>query len=190
MTSTHDRPERARVRALDEGGGTLWHPERLLAAAGGVEQVAAFRYVVVEEAVDDLLVLQVWAWPHVDASGRLFWDPAAPPLEVAVHRPLLHAQVYAHQLKRAPRVGDAFAGTLGVEAEALAVAVVEDLRDVFPDGLFDVSAEAHQVAKLAYQGSLAAIAAPRPGQPEERVRLSGTVKHLQLTAPAVSTPSP
>ncbi len=168
----------------DEGARRPWRPERLTAVLGE-GRVQELRYVVLEELVDHIAVLQAWPWPVVDDEGRLTWpleQLTAGPLEIATDVLRLRQQCYRASVQRVPRSGDTFAGRVAdraVPREGL----VEDLRDVFPDGLYDLSAEAHQAAKLAYQGALAAIGPPQGRAARERSVLRGRAPHLTIVAP-------
>jgi hypothetical protein len=142
----------------DDEHGVVWLPERLLQAGVGVG-AAQLQYVVVEEMVDGLASLLAWEWPLVDTKGRLFWHPSAQdhPVELSVPlRRLVHQLYEAGGLRRDPRCGDTFAARVDTTATD-DDAPVDDLRAVFPDGVYDLSAEAHQAAKLSYQGALADI---------------------------------
>jgi hypothetical protein len=151
----------------DAEDGVLWLPERIQQAGLPPDEVARLRYVVVEELVDGVASLLAWSWPHVDGRGRLFWRPSEQDQPVEISAPLRHLawQVYdAAELERQPRCGDTFAARVVAPDQPF----VEDLREVFPDGVYDLSPEAHQAAKLAYQGALADLR-ERPYEQDEPV---------------------
>jgi hypothetical protein len=60
-------------------------------------------------------------------------------------------------LQRRPRPGDTFAVRLTAVAGWGKDAPTEDLTDLLPGAVYDVSADAREAAKLAYQGSSAAV---------------------------------
>lgn len=159
-----------------------WRPERLTRT--GLRVHEGLRYLVVEEVVDGICVLLAWPWPHVDRQGRLTWSTDdADPLEIVVPLEQLRDQVYRGRLQRDPRCGDTFAGALATTVPVPATGLVDDLRPLFPDGLYDVSADAHTAAKLAYQGGLADVPPPPAGEPPERAPDRGRAPHLSLAAP-------
>lgn len=167
---------------LTEAEGAPWRPERLIRA--GLQVDDRLRYVVVEEVVDGISVLQVWPWPRVDGKGRLSWaTDERGPVELAVLVEQLRDQLYRGRIRRKPRCGDTFAGVLGDGAPDSEARLVGDLRPLFPDGLWDVSADAHAAAKLAYQGALADVEPPPAGEHAQRLPDRGHAPHLSLAAP-------
>ncbi|MGZ5398743.1 MAG: hypothetical protein ACXWDM_01940 [Nocardioides sp.] len=105
--------------------------------------------------------LMCWPWPLADSRGRLFWAPDAEEqvLTAAVPQRLVRLQLYRpNQLLRRPRAGDTFAARIASSAPGWAEdRPVEDLADIFPGPVYDVSAEAREAAKLAYQGASSAV---------------------------------
>lgn len=137
-----------------------WFPSGLrkhVADAGDLR--GGWCYVVLEEIIDGVALLLRWPWPLADDEGRLFWhqDDDDEVREASVPVVVLRDELYRpSKVRRPPRVGDTFAvrraGTAGWDGPG----VVTDLRDLFPDDVFDVSAEARLAARLAYGGSLVA----------------------------------
>lgn len=130
------------------------------------------RYVVVEEIVDGLAVLEVSAWPRLDRDGRLHFkgEPWAlaesvDNLETVVSEARTqHAQAGAD---RPLRIGDVFMVS-GLEEGA------ESLEEA--DAIVDVSATARSAAKAALYGAVAStvteeyaeeIAVEGPTEPPE-----------------------
>ena len=79
-------------------------------------------------------------------------------MSAAVPQRLVRLQLYApNHLQRRPRAGDTFAvrltGTSGWGEET----EVADLAAILPEAVYDVSADAREAAKLAYQGASAAV---------------------------------
>ncbi|PVG80861.1 hypothetical protein DDE18_20990 [Nocardioides gansuensis] len=116
---------------------------------------------MVEEVVGATIELMRWPWPHADSRGRLFWTPDAEEkvMTAAVPQRLMRLQLYRpNQLLRRPRAGDTFAARISSPAPGWAGDVqVDDLADIFPGPVYDVSAEAREAAKLAYQGASSAV---------------------------------
>jgi hypothetical protein len=63
-----------------------------------------------------------------------------------------------NRIRRAPRCGDTFAAPHGA-GRPWTDALVDDLRDLLGEGgVYDISADAREAAKIAYHSSLGAIA--------------------------------
>ena len=180
------------VTSPTEGDGVPWMPEciRKIVDDPGVLR-RDWAYIVLEEIVDDTVELISWAWPLADQNGRLFWPPddERQPADASVPRPLLQAQLYtANKIERSPRAGDTFACPRGGPGWSQA-GLVTDLRLLFPANAFDISADAREAAKLAYEGALAAVHRGNPKDPlllaAERERLKTTVPPLEIGPPSV-----
>jgi hypothetical protein len=134
-----------------------WFPHSLHPyAADAAELRESWCYVVLEEIVDRTALLLRWPWPLADGKGRLFW-PAADQDRVSqasIPVSVLERQLYKRRLRRSPRIGDTFAMRMVEGAAWREGATVDDARDLLPDLVLDVSADAREAAKLAYQGSL------------------------------------
>lgn len=141
--------------------GPPWWPPSLRGAVRRAEKLREeWQYVVVEEVVGATVELMRWPWPSADRYGRLFWDDDAVDLvmSAAVPQRLVRLQLYApNHLQRRPRAGDTFAGRLTSTAGWGDDAPFEDLAALLPGAVYDVSADAREAAKLAYQGSTAAV---------------------------------
>jgi hypothetical protein len=116
---------------------------------------------VVEEVVGATIELMRWPWPLADNQGRLFWasDAEEHVMTAAVPQRLVRLQLYRpNQLLRRPRAGDTLAARISSSAPGWAEdRHVEDLAELFPGPVYDVSAEAREAAKLAYQGASSAV---------------------------------
>lgn len=170
---------------------TPWVPEDLPVSA---QETAGWTYVVLEELIDGLALLRRWPWPVVDALGRVRWlhgtehqtDSAT--IDVG----LLAAQLYteANRIDRRPRCGDTFAvpAHAGMKWRG---ARTQDLRDLFGEsGVFDITADAREAVKIAYQASLAAVQPARPDDPSHqrhrevvRARAENPLRPLTVAAP-------
>lgn len=143
-------------------------------------------YVVLEEMVDDVALLRRWPWPRVDQLGRLVWPDGGEhdtdAVTIDIER--LRTQLYLpNRILRVPRVGDTFcvAPPRG-EQPRWRNRHVRDLRTVFPGDVYDVSADAREAAKLAYQAGLAAVIPP--GKVDSAERTAGLrVLRVRATAP-------
>lgn len=105
--------------------------------------------------------LMRWPWPCADSRGRLFWtsDAEEHVMTAAVPQRLVQLQLYRpNHLLRRPRAGDTFAARISSPAPGWAGDLqVDDLAKIFPGPVYDVSAEAREAAKLAYQGASSAV---------------------------------
>jgi hypothetical protein len=140
------------------------------------------RYLVVDEIVGDTVTLAVSAWPGSDEHGRVRFPAGRPGQHLLVHGRELRDRLYEGWLRRGPRVGDAFAATLGADvAERLKRTgeVVLDrstrLSDTLEGEVADLTAEARNVAKLAFYAAIAGVqphgqaedlGQVRPGKPQ------------------------
>jgi hypothetical protein len=171
-----------------------WAPEALPINRHEVDQ---WTYVVLEEVVDEIALLRWWPWPTVDRLGRLVWtggtehDTDA----IAVDLELVKAQLYtANGLQREPRCGDTFA-IQRVAGHHSRSRRLHDLRDVFGTGkLYDISADAREAAKIAYQSSVGAIQRAPEVDPVakeavaaelQRRKRPGRLRPLYLGAPLI-----
>ncbi len=171
----------------------LWRPEALQAATQGAQELRDFAYVVVEESVDRLVVLMTWPWPEADDQGRVFWPAEAESdYKTAVTtRDLLRDQLYRpSRLVRLPRLGDVYAARhLGPGWQS--PGVVTDVRQLFDGDVYDISADAREAAKLAYQGAAASVLTANASDELDRRLLSEaakrrgrrTVKKLTIAPP-------
>lgn len=138
-----------------------WWPPSLHGAVRSAEKLRAeWQYVVVEEVVGATVELMRWPWPSADRYGRLVWEDDADDqvMTAAVPQRLVRLQLYRpNQLRRRPRAGDTFAIRAKTAAGWDGDGPVDDLAAVFPGAVYDVSADAREAAKLAYQGSSSAV---------------------------------
>jgi hypothetical protein len=167
-----------------------WHVAGL-PRARTADRTAGWRYVVLEEIVDGVALLRRWTWPLADERGHLVWlqdeqlDSTTAPVSG------LRDQLYRpNGLQREPRIGDTFA----VIADAAAgpwPASTRDLAPLLEGRVFDVSAEARLAARLAYQGSVAAVlpAPPEPaGEDQVPVAVARRPRAPELTVAPQPTP--
>lgn len=138
-----------------------WFPPSLRGAVKRAEKLRTeWQYVVVEEVVGATAELMRWPWPSADRVGRLCWDDDAGDrvMFAVVPQRFLRLQLYApNHLERRPRAGDTFAVRLTGPAGWGTEEEVADLADLLPGAVYDVSADAREAAKLAYQGASAAV---------------------------------
>ncbi len=139
-----------------------WLPARLAAHGFTQKSVRALWYVVVEEMVDGVAGLTVSAWPYADQAGRLRFQPddtTRDSFEVSIPLARLRGELYAGFVERDPRIGDVFAVRLDPSQEpgprrARRRRWNRSLDRLFVD-VYDISAEARKVAKLAFYASVA-----------------------------------
>ncbi|HKC28206.1 MAG TPA: hypothetical protein VKB75_09360, partial [Jatrophihabitans sp.] len=145
------------MTAMPPGSAVPWAPEDLPVSS---EELGSWCYVVLEEIVDDVAVLRRWPWPVVDPLGRLQWPDGSEHEtgEGTIDVALMQAQLYEpSDIARQPRCGDTFAASGGPD-ESWNGEHVADLRELLGDAqLYDISADAREAAKIAFQSSLGAI---------------------------------
>ena len=132
-----------------------------------LQDTARLSYLVVDEIVGDVVTLALAPWPVSDPLGRVrFPEDAvgAPAGHLLVHHRELRERLYEGFMRRAPRVGDAFAAVLGEEVSRRLAAsgeVVLDrdtrLVEALPSRIADLTAEARNVAKLAFYAAVAGV---------------------------------
>jgi hypothetical protein len=132
-----------------------WFPESLREPVNGdAADLQDWSYIVVEEIVDAVAVLHRWPWPRADQRGALLWpeDGQLAHVEAVVPRDVLIEQLYRPlaEVTRKPRTGDVFA-TPKVGSAWASDGLVADLRDLLPDEVYDISADAYEACRLAYQ---------------------------------------
>jgi hypothetical protein len=126
---------------------------------GDETELRQWSYIVVEEIVDGVVVLNRWPWPLADQCGRLFWAEGDEhgAVETVVPLPVLRRQLYEpNNLTRRPRAGDTFA-TERTGAGWASDTPAENLHALLPAGVYDISADAHEAARLAYEAAVAAV---------------------------------
>jgi hypothetical protein len=152
-------------------GLVLWAPEDLPIPIDAL--AGSWSYCVLEEIVDEIALLCRWRWPVVDRLGHLLWphetehDAGTATITVG----LLRAQLYTpNGLQRRPRCGDTFAISRLENGRWDRAGRVADLRQLFGELAYDISADAREAAKIAYQGSLVAIRPPQAEDEDARSR--------------------
>ena len=160
------------------GKNPPWHPASLSDLELTEADLRALSYVVVDEMVGPVAALEVSAWPTTDRAGRIrFEDSAKGDLVVPVDE--LTERLYRGWLRRAPRVGDVLATRLDRKLVArlqtgddVEIGQRTDLGDVLGHEVYDVSADARTVAKIAFH---AAATLPIPRAEAERRHQLDTV---------------
>lgn len=172
------------MTTMPAGSAVPWAPEGVPMAA---DELAAWNYVVVEEIVDEMALLRRWAWPVVDPLGRLLWPDGTEhdTAEAAVDVRLLKAQLYRpNGIERQPRCGDTFA--VPPHSTARWAGHARDVRQLLgAAGVFDISADAREAAKIAYQASVGAI---QPADAADQKARANVLRTLQTRAEHPLTP--
>ncbi len=146
--------------------------------------------MVLEEIIDDVALLRRWEWPWADERGHLVWPQSEQQDCTTIAVGLLREQLYKPSgLRREPRIGDTFA----VIAETAArhwPARTRNLRPLLKGRVFDVSAEARLAARLAYQGSLAAVMPSAPVALADGQASAAAPRRFRAPELTVATPQP
>jgi beta-lactamase superfamily II metal-dependent hydrolase len=177
-----------------------WRPASLRSAALSDDDLRALSYVVVDEIVGDVLALAVSPWPAADGHGRLRFEPAAMG-DIVMAGNQLGERLYRDWVRRAPRVGDVLATRLPTRVlktlkagDDVVVDDTFDLAELFADDVYDVSADARKVAKLAYYAAasqpISAAEMRRRGQRETVDHSHARAKPGRITPAAIAGPSP
>lgn len=166
-----------------------WHVLGLPRARSAA-QVAGWRYVVLEEIIDDVALLRRWGWPLADERGHLVWPHVEQQDYTTTPVSVLREQLYGPSgLRRDPRIGDTFA----VIAETAAgpwPGRTGNLGALLQGRVFDVSAEARLAARLAYQGSLAAVLPSPPTSTDDGAASGAAPRRFRAPELTVAPPQP
>ncbi len=131
---------------------------------GKVVVVTTLTYIVVEEIVGSTVGLSLSPWPAADQKGRLRFALEGDPVHVAVEMTTLCDFLGEHHLSFVPpghAPGQEEARPL-VIGTALAASVrrtdatvwTRPLRRWIPGSVYDITADAREVAKLAHYGAV------------------------------------
>jgi beta-lactamase superfamily II metal-dependent hydrolase len=159
---THDDPD-------PDPDRRPWRPPSL-AKLDEPMDVGALTYIVVEELVrPDRVGLSLARWPVADRQGRLRF-PGDGPAHAGVAQSALAVYLARHRVagprgsrRRPLRVGDVFAAVvLGFGGQAPGATDteaiwIERLDDWLVPPVYDLTADAREVAKLAYYAGLGAV---------------------------------
>jgi hypothetical protein len=138
-----------------------WAPEDLPIPADVL--AAHWHYAVLEEIVDEVALFRRWPWPVVDQLGHLIWPQTDEHATYSATADVddLRTQVYEPSgIRRRPRCGDTFAITATVRDVWRRGGRATHLDDLLGDQVYDISADAREAAKIAYQGSLGPVQTP------------------------------
>jgi hypothetical protein len=131
-------------------------------SARGVD-VTGLTYIVVEEIVGDVVGLSLSDWPGADPQGRLRFRVREDPIHVAVGMKTLCTFLRQHRLSVRPveegrssrgrplAIGTAFAAELRGDD---AVEWTPPLDRWIPGPVYDITADAREVAKLAFYAAV------------------------------------
>jgi hypothetical protein len=165
------------MTAIPAGTAVAWAPEGLPIAT---RDAGRWSYVVLEEIVDGIALLRRWAWPVADPLGRLLWPGGSEHRNDSATVPvtLLKVQLYdPNGLVRQPRCGDTYGLPPGAPVPWRNGRERRDLRDVFGDAVYDISADAREAVKTAYQSSLGAVQPAGTAGPAARTAVAEVLEH-------------
>ena len=126
----------------------------------------------------------------------MFWsaDTEEPELTATIPRGLLARQLYEPNLmRRDPRAGDTFASEGAQRTGWGGRRPVADLRRLLPARIFDISADTHEVARLAYLSAAGAVQPSRLAEEDEQIRAAlseAAEQRAQLRAPQLEVAAP
>jgi hypothetical protein len=163
-----------------------WLPPTLVRRGLTAATVGTLSYVLLDEIVaDDVITFLVHRWPVADQLGRVRFTELGRQAEFAASRADVQRELYRRFRRRDPHRGDVFACTVrptvlrrpdsdGLVNVAAAVAGV----------VYDISAEARMMTKLAYYGSLTVVVPRATAQawelPAPETDPSGPAPELQI----------
>jgi hypothetical protein len=150
-----------------------WVPAPLAEHGFGEDTVSGLTYMVIDEIVDDGVELILSSWPAADERGRLRFDRLDEDLQAVVALDDLQDHLYARWLERAPRTGDTFAVELVPDARhrLRTEPGLVMMAELLGGSVYDLSAEARKVAKLAHYASVAEILTEREAETWDLVPL-------------------
>jgi hypothetical protein len=142
-----------------------WLPDSLGAHRLTTDDVKRLSYIVVDEIVDDVATLAVYPWPVADAAGRVRFPDLSACRHVALSRQALEDELYHGSLERDPRPGDVFGAVL-TDAAKRRLARHDHLtwrspRSLVDPPIYDMSADARRLAKLAYYAAMTTVLAKK-----------------------------
>jgi len=136
------------------------------ALSGKGLDVTTLTYIVVDEIVGGIVGLSLSPWPAADSRGRLRFDVEDDPTHVAVHDEILCEFLNDHGLPFVPPEGAGdpdsrplLIGTTLAAQVRLTSATLwrKPLSRWIPGSIYDISANARELAKLAYYASVAEL---------------------------------
>jgi hypothetical protein len=168
------------------------------------DRLDVLSYVMVDELVGSLVTLTVSPWPDADEQGRVRFfarsSPASGPGHLLVHQRELHDLLYQGWLRRDPRPGDVFAAEVAAEVgdrlqrgEDVVLDAHLRLATVLPGPVYDITAEARSVAKLAFYAGVSGVQPMEQAMAQKQVPTSlpevkaraGTVRRTPWKGPYV-----
>ena len=187
----------ARLVPFDPRDGVPWAPESLTnLGLDGRTLATNWRYVLVEELVGPIALLARWRWPLADGFGSVFWsaDTEEPELTATIPRGLLATQLYEpNQMRRDPRAGDTFAVEGAQRTGWGGRRPVADLRRLMPMRILDISADTHELARLAYLSAAGAVQPSTLAEEDEQIRAAlseAAEQRAQHRAPQLEVAAP
>jgi hypothetical protein len=128
-------------------------------AWAGIEDTSGLSYIVVDEIEGGMVGLAVSEWPRTDERGRLRFDSS--PVLLGAERSALEAFLERYRQPSRPlRIGDVFAARTrpveSDEAEPRLEPVLDPEQWIEPP-VYDITANAREVAKVAFYSAVAPV---------------------------------
>jgi hypothetical protein len=139
-----------------------WLPRSLREHGLTRKTVNQLVYVVVDDIDDEVAVLAVYPWPVADRAGRVRFLELEDCRHVGISKRKLESQLYRKLIRRLPRSGDVFGASLTDPAREWLRTHQDTMwpraLDSFLRGpVYDLSADARAVAKLAYYAAMTPV---------------------------------
>lgn len=136
-----------------------WLPPSLVRHHFTPDSVVELSYLFIDEIVDSTVTFLAHRWPFADRLGRVNFGARDEQIEFSISLTAAQRLLYRSFRRRQPRPGDAFAARVRPDAvqRLQDEGGLVDLSEVVDGMVFNLSAEARLVAKLAYHGSLTAV---------------------------------
>jgi hypothetical protein len=135
-----------------------WLPPSLYRLGFTQQTVGALTYLFLDEILIEIVTVLLHPWPNADRHGRVRFDARDRQVELSAPQREVQRLLYK-RLRRRPRTGDAFAARIRSDSLRALTDGAEppSLADLLDGPVYDLSADAKVVAKLAYYGSVTSV---------------------------------